>query len=788
MHSVVKYYIGILFFLCCICNQAHGQYGLNLIKRIDYDSLHGFGLAGCWGYTDEFGNEYALVGANIGISIFDITNPTTPVEKLFSPANWCNWREIQTYNNYAYITSECANMRIIDLSPLPAFLDSSHVTVFPGDTTVEYVANGHSLFISNDGILFYNGANGGVILYDLNVNPTNPPQIGKYDLWWVHDSYERNDTLYCANIDKGFFSILGVSDPSSIQFLGSETTTKGHPHNIALNSEGNVLFITDEIYTAPISVYDISDFGNIQKLCEFKHQDSCIAIPHNVYQKNNLLYTAYYTEGITVHDITDPRFPIEVAHYDTYPLNNSSAMDGCWGVYPYFPSGRIISSDQQNGLYIFNPTFTNAYFVQGIITDSMTFNTISDVSVRMLENSTTLFSDINGYYQHGNYLSDTFHLEFSKTGYITDTITVVLSPSGTTIRNVKLKPIPYISYLITLKNSQTLLPIENAIVSLKNNIFEYSGLTDVNGNFYIPQLFLINGAMAYDFACGKWGFKNFCDDSLILDTSVSSNTYYLSPEYYDDFYFDYGWQTIDNTASFGGGWVREVPYNSAWSNIPIVDYENDCGETAYLTGNLNSSATVYTGFTTLYSPFMDLTSYSDPYLKFKFWYRSTSGNDTCHLTLENDSSIILDAFNKYGGPNDSTWQHYEYRLKDFTSSLNNIRIIFNAVNYSPNGPFDVALDQFYIQEMDSTIGINEFNQSNKLIMVHPNPTNGTVTIQSVKLINEIMVTDLAGKVLLTKQVNSTSTLIDLHEFTNGIYLLQTIGTDGTKTCTKIIRN
>ena len=35
---------------------------------------------------------------------------------------------------------------------------------------------------------------------------------------------------------------------------------------------------------------------------------------------------------------------VQVAYYDSYS-GSGNGFDGCWGTYPYFPSGIIISSD-----------------------------------------------------------------------------------------------------------------------------------------------------------------------------------------------------------------------------------------------------------------------------------------------------------------------------------------------------------------------------------------------------------------------------------------------------------
>ena len=46
--------------------------------------------------------------------------------------------------------------------------------------------------------------------------------------------------------------------------------------------------------------------------------------------------------------------PAEFGWADTYP-GASGGYDGVWGVCPYFPSGTVIASDMQTGLYVFRP-------------------------------------------------------------------------------------------------------------------------------------------------------------------------------------------------------------------------------------------------------------------------------------------------------------------------------------------------------------------------------------------------------------------------------------------------
>jgi hypothetical protein len=42
----------------------------------------------------------------------------------------------------------------------------------------------------------------------------------------------------------------------------------------------------------------------------------------------------------------------EIGYFDTYPQHNNAAFNGVWNVYPYLPSGNIVISDIDSGLFV----------------------------------------------------------------------------------------------------------------------------------------------------------------------------------------------------------------------------------------------------------------------------------------------------------------------------------------------------------------------------------------------------------------------------------------------------
>ena len=67
---------------------------------------------------------------------------------------------------------------------------------------------------------------------------------------------------------------------------------------------------------------------------------------------------SYYHDGVQIYDISNPAAPTKVAYYDTETTNTSyNGFVGSWGAYPYLPSGNVLVSDINNGLFVLKPAF-----------------------------------------------------------------------------------------------------------------------------------------------------------------------------------------------------------------------------------------------------------------------------------------------------------------------------------------------------------------------------------------------------------------------------------------------
>ncbi|TAK65013.1 MAG: choice-of-anchor B family protein [Bacteroidetes bacterium] len=362
---VCSYIVIILLALFCLQSLV-AQPAINFLGNINIP--HGQSnttyFSSCWGWVSPDGREYALLGTCNGTSIIDL-NSDTLKEIQFIPGPYAGYclREMKTWKQYAYIVTEGGGgVQIVDLSGLPdtAILIKNFIYV---DSTVSPSGNttySHTVTIS-DGFLYLNGSRlwknkGGAVIFSLLDDPTNPEYIGDVLTTYFHDTYVRNDTMYASAIynsgEKGGLHIIDLSDKSS----PSEITNISYPgsgtHNSWVSMDGKYVFTADEINPTPhnMKVWDISSLPLYEQAASWQQEPSSIV--HNVHGRGNYVYVAHYTAGMGVVDVHDPQTPFTADWFDSY-AGTSGGYAGCWGVYPYFPSGKWIGSDMQTGLYVF---------------------------------------------------------------------------------------------------------------------------------------------------------------------------------------------------------------------------------------------------------------------------------------------------------------------------------------------------------------------------------------------------------------------------------------------------
>lgn len=764
----------LLFVLLFVSAQSFAQFNLQLLGHLSFNTT----CAGVWHHVDSQGNEYALIGAGDGLAIVDVTDPANPVLKFNVPAASSLWREVKTFGNYAYATTEGGGgVTIVNLQYLP---DSVQSKVYTGDGAIAgQLGSAHTCAVDDEGYLHIFGSdinNGGDLICNLNNDSWNPEYVGMYDLEYIHDGFIRNDTLWAGEIYAGQFSVIDVSDRTNPQLLATQQTPGQFCHNTWLNDDHTVVYTTDEVTGAPLAAYDITDVNNIQLLSIYFTDSMPNEEVHNVRVIDDFLVNPSYGSQITIVDAARPGNLVEIANYPT-------GQYLCWDASPYLPSGNIIATDVGGGLYVFAPYYVRACYLEGVVTDSITNLPINGATVKILASPKQTQTDITGNYKTGLADPGTFDIEFSKTGYITKTVTGVTLSSGVlTQLDVELVQFVFSGQVIEAGSGN---PIQNAKVKVRCGGLEVDLLTNASGNFTTSAITSGNTEVT----AGLWGYTTQCIN--IFTPNVTSVTLTLPTGIYDDFTFDYNWTVTGNAVT--GLWERGEPVGTLFTGAPVnpdLDAADDCSIECFVTDNAGGGFNdhdVDDGFTQLASPVFDLTSFTDPYLNYQRWFKELGGNgtnaDTLFIRLSNGTNTVDVEAVRYTNPGGGTWISNSLQVSGFiipTSTMQFIAFIQDRVG--TGNPLECGIDKFFIS--DGPVGISEHGSQNNGVILFPNPVfEGHHLILRGSNISSVEIVDNAGRMVLTKNypVLGGERLIDIQSLKKGIYVVRIISKEGITT-------
>lgn len=778
------FFIAIVSFLhsAIKTNRLEAQ-NLNLTLT-DTRTYSGQVLSNIWGWKDpQDGKEYALVGAENGLSIVDVTNPANVFQVVQIPGPACSWREIKTVGNYAYVTSECGTigLQIVDLTNLPATnLQTATWTPTIGNTTLETI---HALHADNGKVYLYgsNVGNGGCIIADVSSTPMAPVYLGRYDPRYVHDGYVRNDTLYAAHIYDGECAVVNLANPASPQVLDVFTTPTNFTHNTWLSQDSKYCFTTDENNDSYLGSFDVSTIGNISEVDRIQSNPGSNSVVHNTHiinvNGNDFAVTSWYKDGFTIVDVGRPHNIVQVGNYDTAPTASGSGMQNCWGVYPFLPSGTIVASDISNGLFVLSPTYVRACYIEGTVTDCNTGNPLSGVTVQITNpgpnsNSASDITDATGQYGVGVVNAGTYTVTFTKSGYNTQSITVSVTNGNVSLQNIQLcGPTPPFSYTGTVCDNFSQQGIANANVMITDGNNTWDTVTNASGNFTIPNMF----AGVYQVIAGKWGYVTSCVQNQNISPTSGSFSICITPGIYDDFTWNWNW--TESGTSTAGDWVRGVPLGTTCNGAPAnpgADVTTDCSNQAYVTGNTGTTcfdADVDGGYTNLSSPNFDLTGYQQPWLFYDRWhyFSSSQQNDSLKIYIENGStSYLLEQLSNSSG-NKSMWVSRSYNLTGLIPFTTTMKVRVYARDAGSGHTVEAGFDKFYVLD-SAVIGVNDPGMFSLAHFAFPNPSaDGIFTIHNGVDADKIEVSDVFGRIVLEKEIPAGNSHIRLSSAAPGIY-------------------
>lgn len=287
-------------------------------------------VADIWSYTDPQGRDFALVcQGNIGMSVYEVTNPASPVFASSIAATGSDLKDVKTYLSYAYCVQQGGGTLVVDLS------DPYNATVVGS-----IASSGHNCFVYAPAQLLFLARHGesppNIHIYDIST-PANPVLLSTYrpSVENFHDLYVQDDLGYASSI---FGSAVGtdifdVSNPSNPTFI-NRVPTGSLSHSCWLyNAPGGrkVLCSANEDTGGHLKIYDVTDPNSTPLLSEY-YTDLSISI-HNPLVVGRYCYISYYADYLRILDMANPSQPVEVGIFDPLPNNaGASTFDGAWGV------------------------------------------------------------------------------------------------------------------------------------------------------------------------------------------------------------------------------------------------------------------------------------------------------------------------------------------------------------------------------------------------------------------------------------------------------------------------
>ncbi|OUU25155.1 MAG: hypothetical protein CBC13_02430 [Planctomycetia bacterium TMED53] len=320
----------------------------------------------CWGYTSPTGREYALMAHSSGTTVIEISNPGNP--QILTTIDGPNalHRDVKTYDSFAYIVSEGGSgIQVVDLSNI----DNGVVTLSGTVNDVGSSATHNVAIDEASGFLYRCGGGGnGLRIYSL-ANPALPTFVGSWNERYVHDVQVktiphpvtqelRQIAFSCSGSNPARLDIVDVTDKINPVVLSSTPYPGGvYSHQGWLSTDNQYFYLGDELdetgsQETETFVFDVSDWSAPSVITVFTSGNP--SINHNMYTLGNRIYQANYRSGMRILDDSDPMNITEVAYFDTVPEDDNASMNGLWSVYPYFPSGIVIGSDFQKGLFVWS--------------------------------------------------------------------------------------------------------------------------------------------------------------------------------------------------------------------------------------------------------------------------------------------------------------------------------------------------------------------------------------------------------------------------------------------------
>jgi len=419
-----------------------------------------------------------------------------------------------------------------------------------------------------------------------------------------------------------------------------------YSHQAWLSPDNRYLYLNDEldegdsVSLSTMYVLDLTDLNNPVTVNTVTN--SSPAITHNMYTRDDLVFAANYRSGLRIFDAEDPTDPVEVAYFDTYPDDDGTSYNSLWSNYPYFPSGTVIGSDMEKGLFVWRVTLNQLALEFPDSAPDMFAPDGQPVAVDVTEQEGTLDPDsVKLFYNDG---------------------------SG-------LQSIP-------------LTPARGATQQYEGTLPSLSCGATVD---YYVQAETTDGIVVRDPATAP---SNTYSALVAYDVATTVS---------DDFNTDNGW-TSENLGATSGDWQRAVPVDDTnWSYDPASD--SDGSGMCWLTQNEFGNTDVDNGAVRLISPALDLSA-GNVAVSYDYYLRLTSSGaeDRMLVEISDGSSGPWTQVALHDQDGGTSWRSHQIdapTLSGLGINLTDTMYLRFTVNDSnPQTIVEAGLDAFAIEVID----------------------------------------------------------------------------------------
>lgn len=624
----------------------------------------------CWGYVSPSGREYALMGTTSATVVVEVTNPSAPtvIQRISGPSS--TWRDIKVYQDRAYSVSEAGNgIQVINLSDVDNGNVSLENTITGNGTDAS-----HNVAIDEDSGFLYRsgGGSNGLRIYSL-ANPGVPVFVGQWNARYVHDvqvvtyttgAFAGREIAYCCgglnggSQDTGL-SVVDVTNKANPVVISQIAyPSRRYSHQGWLSEDRTRFYLGDEldegntVSVTTTHVFDVSDPANTSYIGEFDNGDA--AIGHNMYSHNGKLFQANYTSGLRIFDLTASlNSPPEVAFFDTAPSNSSASFNGLWSCFPYFPSGTVIGSDIESGL-----------FVWSVGEPQLEVNLVSAAPDLISPNGASVGVTI------------------------TELVPGALDPAS-----------PVLVYDIGAGATSVALS-SNGGTSYTANFPSLACGTPVS--WYIQADSISGQTATAPEGAPATTFQGFVGDQIIVARA-------------DDMEAAAGWQggVAGDTASTGI-WTRGNPVGTA---AQPEDDHTAVGTQCWFTGQGSPGGSlgandVDGGATTLITPIIDMSSLNDPIVSYYRWYSNDQGGsanaDVFRIEISNNGGSswnLVEQVGPSGAGTSGGWIQHSFEVGSVSSATSQMQMRFIASDLGTGSIVEAAIDDFEVKDISCGDGI-----------------------------------------------------------------------------------